>query len=71
MKKLNERRALPTHGFVVTPEESEYSSQFLVTGIPQAVLLDKEGKIRMIRVGSGEANAIALEEMIVELLDAP
>lgn len=56
------------HGFVVTPKDSEYSQAFQVTGIPQAVLLDKEGKIRMIKVGSGEANAKALEAEIESLL---
>ncbi|RMF44848.1 MAG: hypothetical protein D6753_01505 [Planctomycetota bacterium] len=56
------------HGFFVTPRDSDYSQKFYVTGIPQAVLIDKEGKIQMIRVGSGEANAHALEEKIQELL---
>lgn len=56
------------HGFVVTPTDSDYSSKFQVSGIPQAVLVDKEGKIRMIRVGSGEANAKALEAEIEALL---
>jgi len=56
------------HGFVVTPKGSEYAKTLMVSGIPQAVLIDKEGKIRMIRVGSGEANAKALEGMIEELL---
>lgn len=56
------------HGFFVSPKDSDYSKQFLVTGIPQAVLIDKEGKIRMIRVGSGADNAKALHEKIEELL---
>lgn len=56
------------HGFIVSKKGSDYASQFAVSGIPQAVLIDKEGKIRMIRVGSGEANAKALEELIKELL---
>jgi thiol-disulfide isomerase/thioredoxin len=56
------------HGFIVTPEGSDYHAQFNVTGIPQAVLVDQEGKIRMIRVGSGEANAQALEAEIKSLL---
>ncbi len=56
------------HGFFVAPDDSEYSKQFKVSGIPQAVLIDKEGKIAMIRVGSGEANATALHDKIEELL---
>lgn len=56
------------HGFAVLPKSSDYFKAFEVTGIPQAVLLDKEGKIRLIRVGSGEANALALEKEIEVLL---
>ncbi|MFO1065765.1 MAG: redoxin domain-containing protein [Pirellulales bacterium] len=56
------------HGFIVTPEKSTYNEQFGVTGIPQAVLIDQDGVIRMIKVGSGEANAKALETEIKRLL---
>jgi thiol-disulfide isomerase/thioredoxin len=56
------------HGFVVTNKENDYGSHFMVTGIPQAVLLDKTGKVRMIRIGSGEKNANDLHHMIEELL---
>ncbi|MEY4568359.1 MAG: Thiol-disulfide oxidoreductase ResA [Planctomycetota bacterium] len=56
------------HRFMVTPQSSKYSQEYAVTGIPQAVLIDREGKIRMIKVGSGEANAKALDEMIAELI---
>lgn len=56
------------HGFVVTSKENDYGSHFMVTGIPQAVLVDKTGKVRMIRVGSGDKNAADLHHMIEELL---
>ncbi len=56
------------HGFFVNGKGSDYAASFAVSGIPQAVLLDKQGKIQMIRVGSGEANAKALEAKIEELL---
>ncbi|MCC6511114.1 MAG: redoxin family protein [Pirellulaceae bacterium] len=56
------------HGFVVTPAGSEYGSKFGVTGIPQAVLVDQDGKIAMIRVGSGAENSKALEEKIRSLM---
>ncbi len=56
------------HGFVLTPKGSEYNKQLAVSGIPQAVLLDKQGVVRMIKVGSGPQNAKALEEMIEKLL---
>ena len=56
------------HGFVLTPKGSEYNKQLAVSGIPQAVLLDKQGVIRMIKVGSGPKNALVLEEAIKMLL---
>ena len=57
-----------SHGFVVTPEGSDYGKRFGVTGIPQAVLVDQQGVIRLIRVGSGEKNQRDLESKIKELL---
>ena len=56
------------HRFGVMSATSTLSANYGVTGIPQAVLIDKQGKIRMIKVGSGEENAKALEGMIEELL---
>ena len=56
------------HGFVVTSNEDAFSDHFAVTGIPQAVLVDKKGVVRLIRVGSGEKNAEDLHNMIKELL---
>jgi thiol-disulfide isomerase/thioredoxin len=57
-----------THGFVLTPKGSDYNKQLAVQGIPQAVLLDQQGVIRMIKVGSGPQNAKALEDEIKKLL---
>lgn len=56
------------HRFMVTPSGSTFAKDYAVTGIPQAVLIDKEGNIRMIKVGSGDANAQALDQLIKELL---
>ena len=56
------------HRFGVMAKTGALASSYGVTGIPQAVLIDKEGKIRMIKVGSGEQNAKALEGMIEQLL---
>ena len=53
------------------PEGATLSERYGVSGIPQMVLIDREGKVRMIRVGSGEANAHDLETLIEELLAAP
>jgi len=40
-----------------------------VQGIPQVVLIDRKGKVRMIRVGSGEENAKAISAEIKKLID--
>ena len=57
------------HGFVVTPQGSEFWKHFGVTGIPQVAVLDQNGIIRLIRVGSGDDNASAVEAKIKELLE--
>jgi thiol-disulfide isomerase/thioredoxin len=44
------------------------SRDYGVRGIPTAVLIDRQGKVRMIRVGSGEENARALESEIKRLI---
>lgn len=59
------------HVFAVQNKDSKISEFYGVTGIPQAVLIDKDGKVKMIRVGSGEANAHALEGAIRECLGLP
>lgn len=56
------------HPTIMAAEDSQMHQQFAVSGIPHAVLIDKKGIVRMIKVGSGEANAHALHDMIVELL---
>lgn len=58
------------HRIAVMPDDS-MSGAYLVTGIPQAVLIDKQGIVRQIRVGSGEANANLLEAGIRQALDLP
>jgi thiol-disulfide isomerase/thioredoxin len=44
------------------------SKDYHVEGIPTAVLVDRQGNVRMVRVGSSEENAQALEEEIKKLL---
>jgi thioredoxin-like negative regulator of GroEL len=41
---------------------------YKVRGIPTAVLIDRAGNVRLVKVGSGKANADAIEEMIKKLL---
>lgn len=55
------------HRIAVMPD-NDLSAKYLVSGIPQAVLIDRDGSIRMIKVGSGEANAGQLEAMIKQSL---
>jgi len=56
------------HPTLVTPAGSTMQTDYGVTGIPHAVLIDKQGRVRMIKVGSGQANADALHQMIETLL---
>ena len=50
-------------------ESSDWMAKhYNVTGIPHVVLVDQEGKIALMRVGSGEQNAKDIEEKIKELL---
>lgn len=67
LAKFREHHELQ-HGFFVTPEGSDYWTEFGVRGIPQAVLIDQEGKVVMVKVGSGSGNAEALHSKIEELL---
>jgi thiol-disulfide isomerase/thioredoxin len=57
------------HRFMVAPKKSTFSKNYLVTGIPMAVVIDQKGKIRLIKVGSAPANAKAIESLIEKLLD--
>ena len=44
------------------------AKNYLIRGIPQAVLVDRKGNVRMVRVGSGPLNAALLEDEIKVLL---
>ena len=46
------------------------SDYYGVTGIPQVVVIDRKGKVRLIRVGSGEQNAHDVEAMLEKLIGA-
>lgn len=39
-----------------------------VSGIPHAVVIDQQGKVQMMKVGSGEANATAIDDLLKKLL---
>jgi pentatricopeptide repeat protein len=56
---------------IAVMSERTLSGKYEVTGIPQAVLIDRQGLIRLIKVGSGDANAEAMEAAIRKALDLP
>jgi thiol-disulfide isomerase/thioredoxin len=56
---------------VAVIDNEDFDRSYLVEGIPQAVLIDRQGKVRLIRVGSGKKNARDLEQMIESLLSEP
>jgi thiol-disulfide isomerase/thioredoxin len=42
---------------------------YKLQGIPHVVLIDRKGNVRLVKVGSGEENAKAIEEMVKTLID--
>ncbi|MEX2175700.1 MAG: TlpA disulfide reductase family protein [Pirellulaceae bacterium] len=57
------------HHFGVQEKGNQALSKYYgVSGIPHVVILDREGKIRMIRVGSGKQNAQDIDALLAELL---
>lgn len=57
------------HRFALQGDGNTVAKQLAVQGIPQAVLIDRQGNIRLIRVGSGSKNAKAIHDMIEKLLE--
>jgi thiol-disulfide isomerase/thioredoxin len=55
------------HRFAIQADDS-LSEYYGVTGIPHAVLIDQQGKIRLMKVGSGDENAKAIGDLLDELL---
>ena len=58
------------HRFAIQ-DGRDFSTYYGVTGIPHAVVIDQKGKIRLMRVGSGEQNAKDIEAMLEKLLGSP
>ena len=58
-----------SHRFGVTKDRS-LASYYGVSGIPHVVVIDQAGKIRMVRVGSGEKNAKDIGDLLEQLLAA-
>ncbi len=55
------------HPFAVN-EDGSLSKFYGVAGIPHVVLIDRAGKIRLIKVGAGESNAKEISAMIEKLI---
>lgn len=58
------------HRLAFMPEGTTLPESYGVSGIPHVVVIDRQGVIRMIRVGSGEKNAHDIEALLEELLHA-
>ncbi|MEE2935997.1 MAG: TlpA disulfide reductase family protein [Planctomycetota bacterium] len=56
------------HPVMVTPKNSEMSSEYGVRGIPHVVLIDQQGVVQLVKTGAGEATANEIEAKIRELL---
>jgi len=69
LRKFAEHHSLH-HRFAVQKEGSSLADYYAVSGIPHVVLLDQEGKVRLVKVGSGPENAKAIGDMIEKLLAA-
>lgn len=67
LRKFAEHHSLH-HRFALQKDDSDLAEYYAVSGIPHVVLIDQEGKVRLVRVGSGPANAKAIGDMIEKLL---
>ena len=57
------------HRFAVNERDNrELSEYYGVSGIPHVVVIDQQGKVRLIRVGSGKQNAEDISKLLAELL---
>jgi thiol-disulfide isomerase/thioredoxin len=68
LEKFAEQHELK-HRFAVQSEEGTFDDYYAVGGIPHVVVIDQEGKIRMVKVGSQKENAEAIDGLLKELLD--
>lgn len=56
------------HPTLVTPKMSQMDKEYAVTGIPHVALLDKQGNVALVQVGSGPESAKRIHDKIQELL---
>ena len=55
------------HRFAIQKDKA-LAEYYAVSGIPHVVVIDREGKVRLIRVGSGDKNAKDIGEMLEKLI---
>jgi hypothetical protein len=55
------------HRFAVTADDA-LSDYYAVSGIPHVVLIDRQGIVRLMRVGTSEENTKAIDEMLAKLI---
>lgn len=67
LRKFAEHHSLH-HRFAVQKQGSSLADYYAVSGIPHVVLIDQEGKVRLVRVGSGPKNAKDIGDLIEKLL---
>jgi thiol-disulfide isomerase/thioredoxin len=68
LTKFAEHHELKHRFAVQKKDDNTLSAFYQVNGIPHVVLLDRESKVRLYRIGSGEQNAKDVEAMIEKLL---
>jgi thiol-disulfide isomerase/thioredoxin len=57
-----------THPIAMIPDDS-FSQHYAVSGIPHAVIIDRQGNVGLYRIGSGEKTAADLRQAIEECLN--
>ncbi len=70
LEQFRQHHQLP-YALAVTAKDSDTSKNYAVTGIPQVVVIDQEGIVRLIEVGAGDKTAKAVDAMVEKLLAKP
>jgi hypothetical protein len=56
---------------IAVARSSDFNDAYGVTGIPQVVLIDRSGTVRLVRVGCGAAQTHDLDARLAELFGDP
>ncbi|MDB4679591.1 MAG: TlpA disulfide reductase family protein [Planctomycetaceae bacterium] len=67
LKKYARQKAL-NYPLAITGPQSEFQQKYHVVSLPQIVLIGRDGKIHMVRIGTGPTIAREIERKIEELL---